>query len=86
MTSTNLDNFELLMETSKHITLILIEHEDFLKSLEMDGVVYLINKSDCQGGEYTVEESERILLTIQNIRKYLITDEHKHKDIYDRVI
>ena len=79
------DNIELIMETSKNITIILLYHEEFLKSLDMDGVIYLINKSDCQG-EYTVEESQRILLTIQNIRKHIITDEHEHKDVYDRLI
>ena len=81
----NLDNFGLFMECSDYITFIIINHEDFLKSLDMDGVVYLINKSDCEG-EYTVEDSQRILLTIKNIRKHLITDEHEHKDVYDRLI
>jgi hypothetical protein len=51
----------------------------------MDGLVYLINKSDCQG-EYTVEESQRILLTIINIRKHLITDENEYKNVYDDMI
>jgi hypothetical protein len=83
--SKNLDNFDLFMKCSDYITFIIMNHKDFLKSLDMDGLVYLINKSDCQG-EYTVEESQRILLTIQNIRKHIITDEHEHKDVYDRLI
>ena len=83
--SKNLDNFELFMKCSDYITFIIINHKDFLKSLDMDGLVYLINKSDCQG-EYTVEESQRILLTIINIRKHLITDENKYKNVYDDMI
>jgi len=74
-----------IFEISKNITIILLYHKDFLESLDMDGVIYLINKSDCSG-EYTVKESERILITIKNIRKHLITDEHEHKDVYDRII
>lgn len=84
MTKDFTDNIKLIMETSKNITLILLEHEDYLKSFEMDGVVFLINKSDCSG-EYTVKESERILNTIKNIRKN-INDENDHKDVYDRLI
>jgi len=78
------NNMELITETSNYITFIIYENKEFLKSFEMDGVVYLLNKSDCLG-EYTVKESERILVTIKNIRKYL-SDDNQFKDIYDRLI
>jgi hypothetical protein len=78
------NNMELITETSNYITFIIYENKEFLKSFEMDGVVYLLNKSDCLG-EYTVKESERILITIKNIRKHL-SDDNQFKDIYDRLI
>jgi hypothetical protein len=78
------NNMELITETSNYITFIIYENKEFLKSFEMDGVVYLLNKSDCLG-EYTVKESERILVTIKNIRKHL-SDDNQFKDIYDRLI
>ena len=79
------DNMEEIMNISSDITKLLLNDKDFLESLDMDGVIYLINKSDCSG-KYTVKESERILITIKNIRKHLITEEHEHKDVYDRII
>ena len=79
------DNMEAIMNTSNDITKLLLSEKKFLESLDMDGVIYLINKSDCSG-KYTVKESERILITIKNIRKHLITEEHEHKDVYDRII
>lgn len=79
------DNMDEILNISSDITKLLITEKDFLESLDMDGVIYLLNKSDCSG-EYTPKESERILITIKNIRKHLITDEHEHKDVYDSII